>query len=147
MGAQSIAPAQSIAHGQIGDSISKKNYIFQKLYFTKDKKMINFAADFLTKFRIFYLNSRKYSCPQKAVFVFCRNFTYFFLKRRIFVDFKTEFSKVSRSHAYIPISRWCYGEHFFRKIISKTRLSSERWSTSAQSIAHFGFAAKKAHLE
>ncbi len=25
VGAQSIAPAQSIAHGQIGDSISKKN--------------------------------------------------------------------------------------------------------------------------
>ena len=38
VGAQSLAPAQSIAHGQIGDSISKKNKIFEKLFFTKDKK-------------------------------------------------------------------------------------------------------------
>ncbi len=106
--------------------------------------MVNLAADSLTKFRIFYLNSRKYSCPQKAVFIFCRNFACnFFLWRRIFVDFKTEFSKVSRSHAYIPFSRWYYGENVLRKTISKPRLSSERWSTSAQSIARFGFAAKK----
>ncbi len=28
----------SIAHGQIGDSISQKNWIFEKLFFTKDKK-------------------------------------------------------------------------------------------------------------
>jgi hypothetical protein len=38
VGAQTIAPAQSIAHGQIGDSISQKNKIFEKLFFTKDKK-------------------------------------------------------------------------------------------------------------
>jgi hypothetical protein len=38
VGAQSIAPAQSIAHGQIGDSIIIKNEIFQKLFLTKDKK-------------------------------------------------------------------------------------------------------------
>ncbi len=106
--------------------------------------MVKLAADSWTKIHIFYLNCRKYSCPQKTVFVFCRNFAWdFFLQRRIFVDFKTKFSKVSKSHAYIPISGWCYGEYFLRKIISKPRLSFKRWSISAQSIACFGFAAKK----
>ena len=38
VGAQSIAPAQSIAHGQIADSISLKNKIFEKKFFTKEKK-------------------------------------------------------------------------------------------------------------
>jgi hypothetical protein len=38
VGAQSITPAQSIAHGQIGDNISQKKQIFEKLFFTKDKK-------------------------------------------------------------------------------------------------------------
>jgi hypothetical protein len=105
--------------------------------------MVNLAEDSWTKFSIFYLNSRKYLCPQKAVFVFCRNFSCdFFLRWRIFVNFKTEFSKVSRSHTYIPISRWCFGKYFLRKTINKAQLSSERWSTSAQSIARFGFTAK-----
>jgi hypothetical protein len=45
---QSIAPAQSIAHGQIGDSISQKNLIFEKLFFTKVKNG-KFSSRFLKK--------------------------------------------------------------------------------------------------
>ncbi len=65
--------------------------------------MVNLAADSWTKYRIFNLKSRQYSSLQKVVFIFCRNFAgNFFRRRRIFADFKTEFLKVSRSHAYIP---------------------------------------------
>jgi hypothetical protein len=45
--------------------------------------------------------------PKKLFLFFAEILPAFFLRRRIFVDFKPEFSKVSRSHAYIPISRWC----------------------------------------
>jgi hypothetical protein len=125
---------------------NRRQYQSKKLHFQKKnfQKIKNgkFSSRSWTKFRIFYLNSRKYSFPQKAVF-FCRIFACdIFLRRRIFVDFKTKFSKVSRSPSYIPISRCCYGEHFLRKVISKPRLSSERWSTRAQSIGPFGFTAK-----
>ncbi len=106
--------------------------------------MVNLASDSWTKYYNFKLKSRKDSCPQKVVFIFCRNFAgNFFRRRRIFVDFKTEFWKISRSQAYIPISRWCYGEHFLRKFIRKPRLCSRRWSESAKNKARFGFAAKK----
>ncbi len=76
--------------------------------------MVNLAADSWTKYCTFNLKSRKNSCPKKVVFIFCQNFAgdFFFRCRRIFVEVKTEFSKVSRSHTHIPISRWCYGEHF-----------------------------------
>jgi hypothetical protein len=53
---------------------------------------------------------------------------------------------------YVPICRWGYRGHISRKIIRKPRICYERWSTSAQSmsyaqsIAHIGFAAKKANL-
>ena len=106
--------------------------------------MVNLAADSWTKYCNFNLKSRKNSCPKKVVFIFCRNFASdFFRRRRIFADFKTEFWKVSRSQAYIPISRWCYGEHFLRKFIRKPQFCSERWSSRAQSIVLFSFAAKK----
>ncbi len=48
VGAQSIAPAQSIAHGQIGDSISQKNEIFEKLFLQKIKNG-KFSSRFLNK--------------------------------------------------------------------------------------------------
>ncbi len=109
--------------------------------------MVNLAADSWTNYRNFNLKSRKDSCSKKVVFIFCRNFAGdFFRRRRIFVDFKTEFWKVSRSQAYIPISRWCSGEHFLRKFIRKPRFCSERGSTSARNKKRFGFAAKK-HTE
>ena len=79
----------------------------------------------------------------ETCFIFCRNFAgNFFHRRRIFADFKTEFWKFSRSQAYIPISRWCFGEHFLRKFIRKPQFCSERWSSRAQSIVLFSFAAK-----
>ncbi len=78
--------------------------------------MVNLAADSSTKYGIFLLKSKKDSCPQNVVFIFCQNFAGdFFRRRRIFVEFKTEFSKVSRSHIHIAISRWCYGELFWEK--------------------------------
>ncbi len=105
--------------------------------------MVNLAADYWTKYCNFNLKSRKNSCPKKVVFIFCQNFACdFFRRRRIFADFKTEFWKVSRSQSYIPISRWCYGEHFLRKFIRKPQFCSERWSSRAQSIVLFSFAAK-----
>ncbi len=91
--------------------------------------MVNLAADSWTKYCDFNLKSRKNSCPKKVVIIFCRNFA-------------GEFWKVSRSQAYIPISRWCYGEHFLRKFIWKPQFCSERWSSRAQSIVLFSFAAK-----
>ncbi len=104
--------------------------------------MVNLAADSWTSCN-FNLKSRKNSCPKKVVFIFCRNFAGdFFRRQQIFIDFKTEFWKVSRSQAYIPISRWCYGEHFLRKFIRKPQFCSERWSSRAQSIVLFSFAAK-----
>ncbi len=106
--------------------------------------MVHLAADSWTKYCTFNFKSRKNSCPKKVVFIFCRNFAgNFFRWRRIFADFKTQFWKVSRSQAYIPISRWCYGEHFLRKFIRKPQFCSERWSSRAQSIVLFSFAAKK----
>jgi hypothetical protein len=76
--------------------------------------MVNLAAYSWTKYRNFNFKSRKDSCPKKAVFIFCRNFAGdFFRRRRIFADFKTEFWKVSRSQAYIPISRWCFMGNIF----------------------------------
>ncbi len=106
--------------------------------------MVNSAADSWTKYCNINFKSRKNSCSQKVVFIFCRNFAGdFFRQRRIFADFKTKFWKVSRSQAYIPISRWCYREHFLRKFIRKPRFCSKRCSTRAQSIVRFSFAAKK----
>jgi hypothetical protein len=48
VGAQSIAPAQSIAHGQIGDSFSQKNQIFKKL-FLQGIKNDKFSSIFFNK--------------------------------------------------------------------------------------------------
>ncbi len=105
--------------------------------------MVNLAADSWTKYCNFNKKRRKNLCPKKVVFIFCRNFAGdFFRRRRIFADFETEFWKVSRSQAYLPISRWCYGEHFLRKFIRKPQFCSERWSSRAQSIVLFSFAAK-----
>jgi hypothetical protein len=65
--------------------------------------MVNLAADSWTKYRTFNLKSRKYSSLQKVVYIFSETLpAIFFRRRRIFADFKTEFLKVSRSHAYIP---------------------------------------------
>jgi hypothetical protein len=44
VGAQSIARAQSIAHGHIGNHIFEKNEIFKKLFLQKIKR-VNSAAD------------------------------------------------------------------------------------------------------
>jgi len=44
VGAQSIAHAQSIADGHIGENISQKNKIFEKLFLQKIKR-VNLAAD------------------------------------------------------------------------------------------------------
>ncbi len=145
--------------------------------------MVNLASYSWTEYCNFNLKSRKNSCPKKVVFIFCRNFAGdFFRRQRIFADFKTEFWKVSSSHAYIPISsarnyrpcfrenqpkrsfsikwkrafwacfrenrvykfghRWCYGEHLLRKFIRKPQFCSKRWSSRAQNIVLFSFAAK-----
>ncbi len=48
--------------------------------------MVNLAADSWTKYRIFDLKSRKYSCPKKLFLFFAE-----ILRRRIFVDFKTTY--------------------------------------------------------
>ena len=119
VGAQSIARAQSIAHSHFGNHIFEKNEIFKKLI------------------KIFF---RNFACD-------------FFRRRQIFADFKTEFWTGSCTSTYVPISRWGYRGHILRKIIRKPRIRYERWSTSAQSIsraqsiAHIGFAAKKANLQ
>ncbi len=109
--------------------------------------MINLAADSWTKYHNFNLKSKKDSCPKKVVFIFCRNFAGdFFRRRRIFADFKTELWKVSRSQAYIPIFRWCYGEHFLRKFIRKPRFCSERCSASAKKIKRVSVSLRKSTL-
>jgi hypothetical protein len=41
---QCIAHAQSIAYGHIGENISQKNKIFEKLFLQKTKR-VNLAAD------------------------------------------------------------------------------------------------------
>jgi hypothetical protein len=67
-------------------------------------------------------------------------------QQRIFADFKTGFLKGSCTPTYVPISSWGFEQHILRKIIRKPQICYERWSTSAQSKAHIGFAAKKAAL-
>jgi hypothetical protein len=44
VGAKSIAHAQSIAYGHIGENISQKNKIFEKLFLQKIKR-VNLGAD------------------------------------------------------------------------------------------------------
>jgi hypothetical protein len=44
---QSIAPAQSIAHGQIGDSISQKTKFSKNFFFTKLKSSVQTLLFFL----------------------------------------------------------------------------------------------------
>jgi hypothetical protein len=106
--------------------------------------MVNLAAGSWTKYRNFNLKSRKYSWPKKVVTFFAEISPAIFFGGGEFSSTLKPNSERSlgRSQAYIPISRWCYGEHL-RKFIRKPRFCSERWSTSAQSIARFGFAAKK----
>jgi hypothetical protein len=48
VGAQSIAPAQSIAHGQINDSISQKTKFLKNLFLQKIKNG-KFSSRFLNK--------------------------------------------------------------------------------------------------
>ncbi len=145
--------AQSIARGHIDiGHICQRNEIFKKTIFTK--KGLTEAADSWPKNHILSLKVENDLVP-KSCYYFFRNFaSNSFHRWRLFADCKTWLWKVSRTPIYIHIERWGYdGENFLIKINSKPRFFSERWSTSAQSIAHaqrlarFNFAAKKAHVE
>ncbi len=68
--------------------------------------MVNLAADSWTKYCNFNLKSRKNKCPKKLFLFFAETSpAIFFGGGEFSPDFKTEFWKVSRSQAYIPISR------------------------------------------
>jgi hypothetical protein len=62
---------------------------------------------------------------------------------QFYTTFNPGFWKVSRTLTYTSISTWDLGGNILRKIISKPRFCSGRWSTSAQNLARFNFAGKK----
>ncbi len=125
---------------------------FRKTIPTKDKKGSIQQQILEQKNTFLAIQVENNHVPKKVILILFRNFAGdFFSRRRIFADFKTRFSKVSRISTYIPISRRSYGEIILSKIIRKPRFCYERWSTSAQSmayaqsIARIDFAAKKGH--
>ncbi len=67
--------------------------------------------------------------------------------QNIFANFKNRFWKSSWTSNNLAIFRWGSRENILRKIINKLSFCCVIWSTSAKSMARFGFAAKKANLE
>ncbi len=140
--------AQSIAHGIISDSISKKKLNFQKTFFLQKIKNGKFSSRFLNKISHFLLKQQKILMSPKSCFCFLPRFCLrFFSAAANFCRLKNRILKglqVPCLHSHLQVVLW---GTFFEKNHQQAPTQLREMVHQYTKYSAFRFCCKKAHLE